>query len=152
MDSDRCPTTGELDCQMCSGEYCETHICRPCECDTAERHMIPARVVGEIGSGNYATANRGKLTVTQQEAFYEEMSQRPLIEVLSELLTLRRQTAVLNGDISMPTSKCPGYVGHVDDETGSKWSPCLICAAGINGHKRTAGFDELVEYRKKYSS
>lgn len=29
------------DCGKCSGEYCETHNTRPCDCNCAERHMIP---------------------------------------------------------------------------------------------------------------
>lgn len=37
-DVDRCPTTGEVDCAMCSGEYCEVHFAKPCECDVVERH------------------------------------------------------------------------------------------------------------------
>lgn len=39
---DRCPTTGESDCQKCSGEFCETHGVDPCDCDTADRHIYQA--------------------------------------------------------------------------------------------------------------
>ncbi len=35
---DVCPTTGELNCPKCSGEYCMKHFARPCECDVTERH------------------------------------------------------------------------------------------------------------------
>ena len=38
-DSDRCPETGQADCQRCSGEFCEQHGTQPCECDVAERHQ-----------------------------------------------------------------------------------------------------------------
>ena len=38
MDVDRCPITGEFDCMMCSGEYCERHGYRPCDCDVVDRH------------------------------------------------------------------------------------------------------------------
>lgn len=86
--------------------------------------------------------------MTEHEAFYKEMAKRPLVEVFVELLSLRQKTAVLNGDIHIPTSRCPGYVGHCNDETGNHWSPCLVCAGGINGHNKTGAFDELVEKRK----
>lgn len=29
-------------CSRCSGEYCDTHHTAPCECDTADRHVIAA--------------------------------------------------------------------------------------------------------------
>jgi|SRR5581483_352871 len=32
----------EDDCTRCSGEYCETHITDPCDCDCEERHRDPA--------------------------------------------------------------------------------------------------------------
>ncbi len=38
----RCPVTGEEDCSMCSGEYCEQHNCRPCDCDVVARHRAEA--------------------------------------------------------------------------------------------------------------
>lgn len=28
------------DCDKCSGEYCETHNVRPCDCDVVDRHRI----------------------------------------------------------------------------------------------------------------
>lgn len=37
-ESDRCPETGEDNCQRCSGEYCDTHFLEPCDCATDERH------------------------------------------------------------------------------------------------------------------
>ena len=40
MDEDRCPQTGEYDCTRCSGEYCETHTDRPCDCDVVQRHDL----------------------------------------------------------------------------------------------------------------
>jgi len=35
---DTCPITGEKNCAKCSGEYCETHFDKPCDCDVIERH------------------------------------------------------------------------------------------------------------------
>lgn len=37
---DCCPSTGERDCRKCSGEYCNVHFSRPCDCDVNERHFI----------------------------------------------------------------------------------------------------------------
>ncbi len=37
-----CPTTGEIDCSKCSGEYCEKHFDKPCECEVVERHRPSA--------------------------------------------------------------------------------------------------------------
>lgn len=31
-------TLCEPDCQRCSGEYCDTHINDPCDCDVIDRH------------------------------------------------------------------------------------------------------------------
>lgn len=39
-DSDKCPITGEPDCSMCSGEWCEWHFDDPCDCGVAERHGL----------------------------------------------------------------------------------------------------------------
>ena len=33
-----CPVTGESDCPMCAGEFCETHGYKPCDCDVVDRH------------------------------------------------------------------------------------------------------------------
>ncbi len=45
-DGDACPITGEANCRRCSGEYCEQHFSRPCNCDVISRHtaecLIPA--------------------------------------------------------------------------------------------------------------
>lgn len=38
-DIDCCPSTGEKNCAKCSGEYCNTHHARPCECDVGKRHF-----------------------------------------------------------------------------------------------------------------
>lgn len=38
MMPDQCPSTGERNCGMCSGEYCVRHGVRPCECGVVERH------------------------------------------------------------------------------------------------------------------
>ena len=38
QDIDQCPITGEMDCGMCSGEYCERHFCEPCDCNVTDRH------------------------------------------------------------------------------------------------------------------
>ena len=35
---DCCPTTGEPDCGRCSGEFCEVHGHRSCDCDVNQRH------------------------------------------------------------------------------------------------------------------
>ena len=37
---DCCPMTGEKDCARCSGEYCEFHFDKPCECGVEERHGL----------------------------------------------------------------------------------------------------------------
>lgn len=41
-DIDICPTSGQRDCSMCSGEYCATHFTRPCNCESFERHVDAA--------------------------------------------------------------------------------------------------------------
>lgn len=37
---DCCPMTGEPDCKRCSGEYCDFHFDRPCDCEVCERHGL----------------------------------------------------------------------------------------------------------------
>jgi hypothetical protein len=61
-------------CERCSGEYCDKHASKPCDCDVIDRHLTPCRLESPPSTRAEPTYDQLKQQLSESNLAYERMS------------------------------------------------------------------------------